>query len=118
MVLTRVRNATGVIGCVQLFVERNRLLFYQCGSARVDPKLSPGLITDYLSMQAGLERGYDAYDFLAGDTVHKRKLSTGSRKITWLAWNRPRWKFRAADMLRAVKRRLLARPVVDSVEPR
>ena len=107
MVLTRVRRGSETLGCAQLFVERNRLLLYQCGSTRVDPKVSAGLITDYLSMQASLERGYDAYDFLAGDTVHKRKLSTHARKIHWLTWNRPRWKFPAAEMLRAFKRRFL-----------
>ena len=107
MVLARGRTSNGTLGCVQLLVERNRLLLYQCGSARLDSKLSPGLITDYLSMQAGLERGFDAYDFLAGDTVHKRKLSTHAQEVVWATWRRPSWKFRLADALRAVKRRLV-----------
>lgn len=107
LILTRARCERQTLGCVQLFVEDNRLLFYQCGSARLDAKLSPGLMADYLSIQAGLERGYDAYDFLAGDTVHKRKLSTHAREVVWATYRRPRWRFRAAEVLRAIKRRIV-----------
>ena len=103
LVLTRVRSGEQLLGCVQIFVERNRLFFYQCGSARVGSKGSPGLLTDCLTIQQGLERGYDAYEFLAGDTVHKRKLSTHANEMVWLAWRRPRWKFRAMNALKSLK---------------
>lgn len=102
-VLTRVRCGDQLLGCVQIFVERNRLLFYQCGSVRLSPKSSPGFLTDCLTIQQGLERGYDAYDFLAGDTTHKRKLSTHANEMVWLAWRRPRWKFQAMNALKSVK---------------
>lgn len=103
--LTRVRQGERVLGCVQLFIDRNRLMFYQTGSERSETKASLGLLTDYLSMQAGLERGYDAYDFLAGDTIHKQKLSTDCQPMIWATWRRPRWKFAAIDFLRSVKHR-------------
>jgi len=34
-------------------------------------------------MQEALERGLDEYDWLAGDVLYKRQLSTTTRELIW-----------------------------------
>lgn len=106
VVLFRARQGENVIGCLYALVEQNRLLVYQCGSAPYsNHKLSPGLVTDYLLMEESLRRGFDAYDFLAGTSQHKQKLSTSSNELVWGSLQRPRWKFAMLESLRDIKRR-------------
>lgn len=106
MGLFRVKIAGEVVGCVQVLVDRNRVLCYQGGSAEYKGKLSPGVITDYLCIEECFKRGFDAYDFLAGDTHHKQKMSTHHGYLTWAQIKRPRWKFTALNALRKIKQSL------------
>jgi CelD/BcsL family acetyltransferase involved in cellulose biosynthesis len=50
-----------------------------------------------------LRRGYDAVDFLAGDTEHKRRLSTHHAELAWVVWRRPNLKNSAIDAMRRIK---------------
>lgn len=93
----------GTLGVVQAFVDGNRLLVYQSGWRQDMIRHSPGLVTDYLTMCDALKRGYDAYDFLAGEGRHKERLSTTGRNLYWAEIRRPRWKFALADRWRAIK---------------
>jgi hypothetical protein len=84
IVLTRVSAGEQTIGCDYGFVERNRVLSYQWGLAHFeDKRLSPGIVTGATVMQAALERGLDEYDWLAGDVLYKRELSTTARELVW-----------------------------------
>jgi hypothetical protein len=103
MGLFRVTEGTEVIGCVQVFIDDNRALCYQGGSQPYEGKRSPGVIVDYLCIEECFRRGFDAYDFLAGDTHHKKKLSTTSGLLTWAENKRPRWKYRCLDLARSIK---------------
>ena len=103
VVLFRVSRGDQVVGCVQLLIDRNRALCYQGGSAAYDDTSSPGLVVDYLCIEQCLRRGFDAYDFLGGDTFHKRRLSTDSNQLVWASRRRPRFKSAALDTLRTVK---------------
>ncbi len=104
VVLFRVRQGDQTIGCLFLLVDRNRLLDYLSGFASFTKNASPGLIVHYLCMQEAHRRGYDAYDFLVGDLQHKRNLSNAQNELRWATWRRDRLKFRAADIVRRVKR--------------
>lgn len=106
MGLFRVKIEGKVIGCVQVLVDRNRILCYQGGSAEYKGKLSPGVITDYLCIEECFKRDFDAYDFLAGNSHHKQKMSTTHRYLTWAQIKRPRWKFTALNALRKIKQTL------------
>ncbi|QDU15393.1 hypothetical protein CA11_32160 [Gimesia maris] len=103
MGLFRVKIDDAVIGCVQVLIDRNRVLCYQGGSAEYQGKLSPGVITDYLCIEECFQRGFDAYDFLAGNSHHKQKMSTHHSYLTWAEIQRPRWKFTALNALRKIK---------------
>lgn len=103
MGLFRVKIDDEVIGCVQVLIDRNRVLCYQGGSAEYHGKLSPGVITDYLCIEECFQRGFDAYDFLAGNSHHKQKMSTHHSYLTWAQIQRPRWKFTAINALRKIK---------------
>jgi len=104
MGLFRVRSGGDVVGCLQLFIDRNRALVYQAGSAPYSGRQSPGMIADVLCIEECLRRGFDAYDFLAGDSHHKRKLSTHRNQLVWAVYRRPRWKFQALRVARRLKR--------------
>lgn len=106
MGLFRVKIEGEVIGCVQVLIDRNRVLCYQGGSAEYKGKLSPGVIADYLCIEECFNRGFDAYDFLAGNSHHKQKMSTTHSYLTWAQIKRPRWKFTALNALRKIKQSL------------
>ena len=84
-ILVRARTAQGsTIGCLLCYADGDRVLFYQSGFRQFDdPKLRPGLATHALAMQAALERGYAAYDFLAGEGRYKDELSTATDRLSW-----------------------------------
>jgi CelD/BcsL family acetyltransferase involved in cellulose biosynthesis len=89
IILGRVSAGDCTVGCDYGFVERNRVLSYQWGLRRFeDKRLSPGLVTGAAMMQAALERGLDEYDWLAGDVLYKRELSTTSRELIWASARR------------------------------
>ncbi|WP_437224685.1 GNAT family N-acetyltransferase [Planctomicrobium sp. SH661] len=104
-VLFRVRHQSETVGCLYLLVDDNRLLDYLSGFADFNVKPSPGLTTHYLCMEAALQRGYDAYDFLVGDKRHKENLSSDVNQLCWLTWSRPSFKLTAIELLRKLKQR-------------
>lgn len=109
--LYRARTEQGVIGCLYGFVERNQVFFYQSGLASFDDdKLKPGLVTHALCMQACLDRGLDAYDFLQGEAQYKRALSTMERELVWAVASPPGVKSRVLTYARQRKYGALASP--------
>lgn len=104
LLLIRVRAGNTTLGCTQYLIDRGRALNYQGGRQIGAQRLSPGLLTDYLGMQACLDRGYSAYDFLAGDSIHKQRLTTETTPLNWLTLRRPRWKFALMQQLRECRR--------------
>ncbi len=84
VVLYRASAGGETVGCLYGMVDRGRLLFYQGGLAEAaDSKVKPGLVAHALCMQECLERGLDAYDFLAGDARYKRELATDETHVAW-----------------------------------
>lgn len=91
------------IGVLQLFLEGDRALYYQSGTLPVDGKQSPGLVSNYLVLAECGKRGFAVFDFMGGDTLHKRRLSTGTRHLVWGTWQRPRWKFTVVEAARRLR---------------
>ena len=104
MMLCRVSCDAGTVGSVQLFEDHNRALLYQRGWAPFDSKISPGVVVDYLAMEECLKRDFDAYDFLACETQHKRLLSNASCDLVWARQRTTSWKFALLNAARGVKR--------------
>jgi hypothetical protein len=103
MAFVRVRSGGETIGIVQLFIEHNRALLYQCGRSAGDKTSSPGVVVDYLAMEECLKQGLDAYDFLAFATQHKRHLANMSTDIVWAKKQHPRLKFVVVNQARRIR---------------
>ena len=106
MGLFRVATEGQVVGISQILIDDNRVLLYQGGWATSEGSVSPGLVTDYLCLTESLRRGYDAYDFLAGDSSHKQRLTTDAAELVWAVWRQPGFKLAVLDTLRTVKQLL------------
>jgi CelD/BcsL family acetyltransferase involved in cellulose biosynthesis len=109
VVLFRASAASGTVGCEYGFVEGDRVLLYQSGLAEhSDRQVRPGFVADVLCMQCCYERGFSEYDFLAGESIYKRQLSTDARELVWATWRRPAVRWQVIDALAKVRRRARA----------
>lgn len=107
-VVVRARQGERVLGILYVLIEANRMLYYQAGLPDHQSKLSLGCVTQYLTMLEGSRRGFRAFDFMAGDTLNKRVLSTHQNTLYWARWRRQSVKFLVLDGLRSLKN-ILAR---------
>lgn len=105
--LVRVSASEGVIGCVLSYIERGTLLFYQMGANQEFAKGSPGMIAIYATMEEAARRGYQRFDFLAGEGEHKRRLSTGANQLVWADYQRSNLKMSTIENLKQAKRLLI-----------
>jgi hypothetical protein len=104
MGLFRVRNDRVTIGCDQVLIDQNRACIYQGGRVLPhDHRISTGVIVDYCLIEECRRRGFDAVDFLAGDSPHKRRLSTHSLPLVWASYRRPSVAHGLIDNLRCLK---------------
>lgn len=104
--VVRVRSGDDTVGCLYLLRDGDRALFYQSGLARfADNRLRPGLVAHALTMQACRERGFTAYDFLAGDARYKRDLATDHADLVWTRTQRPRLRLRGLAAARDLRDR-------------
>ena len=83
-----------------MFLEGRRVLNYQAGRIAYEGKRSPGLVVDCLSIEESMKRGYDIWDFMAGESFHKQRLSTHHESRAWIRLRRPRIKYVLVDALR------------------
>lgn len=108
VVLCRLQHEGQTAACAQFLIDGNRVLLYQGGWNPELQRLSPGFAIDCLCLGEACRRGYDAFDFLCGETEHKQRLSTDAAELVWLKWRRPRWRFtmlNAARQTRSALRR-------------
>lgn len=101
--MIRVVQQHEVIGCNQILVDQGRGLVYQSGHSEHLGVASPGLVVDWYTQLACREVGLKTFDFMGGDTYHKRRLSLHESSLVWAQYRRPRWKFAIAEQLRKGK---------------
>jgi CelD/BcsL family acetyltransferase involved in cellulose biosynthesis len=101
--MVRVRAGRRTIGCTLLHIEQNRALVYQ-GGWDSDAAKSPGVVNDYCCLVECQRRGLSAYDFMAGDSIHKRRMTTHQGQLVWATRRLSTWKFDLIDRLRSTKR--------------
>lgn len=107
IVLARVHAGSETLGCDYGFIEHGRVLSYQWGIRQFeDSRLSPGLVVGASIMQEAAMRGLVEYDWLAGDVLYKKELSTTTRELVWAHHSRGS-RMRALDA--AVRIRQFAR---------
>ncbi len=106
LALVRVRAGGQTLGCTQLLIDRNRALVYQGGRLQSGGKQSPGLIVDYQSLVETWRRGFDAYDFMAGDSIHKKRMTNCTATLVWREERWPNWRWTTRDIARSVRNRV------------
>jgi len=100
----RVASRRGLVGARYAFVEGDRLLGYQSGWLPSSERhVSPGLVLQHAVLQEAHRRGFTCWDYLAGTSEQKRRLSTGEYELVWATRRRPRLKWIAFDAARAVR---------------
>jgi CelD/BcsL family acetyltransferase involved in cellulose biosynthesis len=104
LALMRVISRKGLVGTRYAFVEGDRLLGYQSGwMPSGDRHVSAGLVLQHAVLQEAHQRGFTCWDYLAGTSEQKRRLSTGGYELMWATRRRPRLKWTAFDAARAVR---------------
>lgn len=99
--IVRVSAEGEALGYVHILIDANRVLKYQNGARRyVSSRESPGMVADFMTIDASYRRNFDAFDFLAGDTLAKRKLTTDENHLVWARYRHKRLKYVALDGLR------------------
>lgn len=90
LALIRVTSPQGLVGVRYAYVDRDRVLGYQTGWApSTDPRVSPGLVLQHAVLEEARRRGYRCWDYLAGTTQLKQRLSTGGYQLVWASHLRP-----------------------------
>jgi CelD/BcsL family acetyltransferase involved in cellulose biosynthesis len=108
--LLRVSAGAQTVGVLYNFVYRGKVYFYQCGFHYTeDRRLSPGRVTLAMAIQYSLDAGLEDFDFMAGESSHKKELSTGARNLVWAEFRRRSLKITVLNRLRQLKRRMAAR---------
>jgi CelD/BcsL family acetyltransferase involved in cellulose biosynthesis len=72
-------------GYLYNFVWRGRVFNYQSGfSYEDDNRIKPGLVSHVLAVEDALARGEESYDFMAGSSGHKLRLSNARTQMNWV----------------------------------
>jgi hypothetical protein len=85
LIVFRVKFGEQTLGCLLSFVENNHIIGYK-GGINFSPdmkKFMPGLITHVLCMEECRKRGYNEYDFSAGEASYKTQLSNTENFLLW-----------------------------------
>lgn len=95
----RVTAGEQAVGYIYNFMHQGKVYFYQSGFAfEDDSKIKPGLVTHYLAAKDYLGRGFEEYDFMAGEARYKKSLAKSNRKHYWSWVNRNNTKMKLIGM--------------------
>lgn len=106
--LLRISAGNKRIGCLYNLIKDGWVSAYQSGFCyESDSRLKPGLVSHFLAIKHNLAEGARIYDFMAGDSRHKRSLGTDSHDLRWLVVQRPHVGLKIENTLRAVRRKFI-----------
>jgi CelD/BcsL family acetyltransferase involved in cellulose biosynthesis len=102
--LLRVRAGERTVGLLYNYVVRRKVFFYQSGFMySSDNRVKPGLVTHTEAINYYLGRGFDEYDFLAGDSQYKQSLGNAERQMQWLTFDGDTLRMRFMSRLKAAR---------------
>jgi CelD/BcsL family acetyltransferase involved in cellulose biosynthesis len=106
--ILKITVGTQVLGYLYNFVHHGTVLHYQVGIdyQRFGGHYSPGLVANRLAIELNSRAGHHRYNFLAGDVLYKRRLSTHSERLVWTVLRRNRIRFRIEEYLTQSLRRI------------
>ena len=94
------------IGLLYNFVYRGKVYYYQSGLCYSDDKrLSPGVVCFACAIKHCLENDFAEFDYLAGEQPYKQSLSTDTRTLDWVVFQRPTIKLHLINFLRGLRSR-------------
>jgi CelD/BcsL family acetyltransferase involved in cellulose biosynthesis len=86
--LLRIRAGERTVGILYNYVVQRKVFFYQSGFMySSNNRVKPGLVTHTEAINYYLGRGFDEYDFLAGDSQYKQSLGNAERQMQWLTFD-------------------------------
>lgn len=103
--LIKVTAGEHVICYLYNFIQGNEVKFYLSANNydENDATYKPGLVSHYLAIKHYLNKGFDVYDFMAGESQYKRSLSSMSSPIYLSKFNKPKLRFTLENKLRSIK---------------
>ena len=116
--LLRVSAGALVVGYLYVFQWRGGCYFYNSGFnygalPRYD---SPGIAALHAVVEHGFERGWEVFEFLAGDQDYKRRLSTDAARMHWIEVRPAGVRLALEGMVaRLIARRSLGTPLAEAL---
>ncbi|KZZ35579.1 MULTISPECIES: GNAT family N-acetyltransferase [unclassified Oleiphilus] len=101
----KIHTKDNIIGYLYNFLYQGEVLFYQCGFNYTDiNKLKPGLTSHYFAILLNAKKGYNKYDFLAGESQYKSSLATESNNLSWILLQKNHKRFIIENLLRSINK--------------
>ncbi len=113
--LLRVDAGANPLGFLYCFLYQGKVYFYQSGFSYGEGNAQrPGLVSHYLAILHNVSKGFDAYDFLAGEAQYKSSLATESAPMLWMRLIRGRVRLQFELSVLAAREKVKSMPVLLS----
>lgn len=102
------------------FIQEKEIKFYLSANnyGENDPTYKPGLVSHYLAIKYYLDKNFDVYDFMAGESQYKRSLSSTSSPIYLSVFSKPKLRFKLEKKLKNLRDTYFqAKPAKGNVNP-
>lgn len=111
--LLRLSAGSRELGYLYNFRRNGVVYAYQSGFDDLDRRLRPGYVAHALAIERAALSGATCYDFMAGTNRLKQSFATARYVMRWYRLQRPLLRFRAEQVARAAKHRLLSSPEIS-----
>ncbi|MBI5932767.1 MAG: GNAT family N-acetyltransferase [Chloroflexi bacterium] len=109
--LLQVNAGANPLGFLYCFLYQGNVLFYQSGFGYGEGNAQrPGLVSHYLAILHNASRGFNSYDFLAGEAQYKSSLATHSAPMLWMRLIRGPVRMRFEQSLLAARNKVKSMP--------
>lgn len=99
------------LGFLYCFLYQGKVFFYQSGFTYGEGNAQrPGLVSHYLAILHNASKGFDTYDFLAGEAQYKSSLSTHSAPMLWARLIRGDARLQFEKSLLAIRQKVKSMP--------
>lgn len=113
--LLQINAGANPLGFLYCFLYQGNALFYQSGFGYGEGNAQrPGLVSHYLAILHNASKGFNAYDFLAGEAQYKSSLATDSAPMLWARLIRGPVRLQFERTVLAVRDKVKSMPAVLS----
>ena len=85
IILFKLTAGMTTVGVLYIFLDMNKSCVIQTGFLyEADKFAQPGFLTHYYFIEYAISQNISEYDFLAGDNLYKRSLSTDTEQLYWV----------------------------------